>query len=41
MKELRARLFAMGWGAVVLVATAGWIYFIVQVGRLIVSWLFR
>jgi hypothetical protein len=39
MKELRARLFALGWGLAVLVATCGWIYFIVRVGRLFVSWL--
>jgi hypothetical protein len=31
----------MGWGVAVLVATAGWIYFIVQVARFIVSWLVR
>ena len=39
MKELRARLFALGWGLAVLVATGGWIYFIVRVGRLFVNWL--
>jgi hypothetical protein len=41
VKQLRARLFAMGWGLAVLVATAGWIYFMVQVGRLMLVWLFR
>ena len=41
MKELRTRLFALGWGLAVLVATGGWIYLIVQVGRLFVNWLVK
>ena len=41
MKKLRAKLFAIGWGLAVVVATAGWIYLIVRVGRLVVNWLFK
>jgi hypothetical protein len=41
MKEWRARLFTMGWGAAVVVATAGWVYFIARLGWSIVNWFFR
>jgi hypothetical protein len=31
----------MGWGAAVVVATAGWVYFIARLGWIIVNWFFR
>ena len=41
MKQLRGRLLTMVWAAAVIVATAGWFYFILRGALLIVNWFFR
>jgi hypothetical protein len=38
LKELRGRSFTIGWAATVLVATAGWLYFIARAAWFIVNW---
>jgi hypothetical protein len=38
MKQLRGKLLTVVWAAAVLVATAGWMYFIVRGAWIVVSW---
>jgi hypothetical protein len=40
LNELRVKFFTIGWAAAVLVATAGWLYFIARMGGFIVDWFF-
>jgi hypothetical protein len=37
--ELRAKALTVVWALAVLVATAGWLYFIARIAWLIVNWL--
>jgi hypothetical protein len=40
LKELRERSFTVGWAVAVLVATAGWLYFLARAAWFLVSWFF-
>jgi hypothetical protein len=40
-RELRGKLITVAWAAAVLIATAGWLYFIVRTAWSMVRWLFR
>jgi hypothetical protein len=40
-RELRGKLITVAWAAAVLIATAGWLYFIVRAAWSMVTWLFR
>jgi hypothetical protein len=40
LKEWRGRSFTIGWATAVLVATAGWLYYIARAGWFVVNWFF-
>jgi hypothetical protein len=41
MKQVRGKLLTVVWAAAVLVATAGWMYFIVRGAWIVVSWFLK
>jgi hypothetical protein len=41
LKDLRGRSLTIGWAATVLVAMAGWLYFVARASWFFVDWLLR
>jgi hypothetical protein len=41
MREIGPKLFTVGWGASVLVATVGWLYVVGRGAWFLIAWCFR
>jgi hypothetical protein len=39
LRELRGNSYTIGWAIAVLVATAGWLYFIARTAYFLINWL--